>query len=68
FPYIGKMPIDQIRGKDIFACAKRIEERGAQEMARRSIPLAGRAGLPRRAALAFIQRHEPFSREWYAGS
>ncbi|RNY21074.1 isochorismate synthase MenF [Klebsiella pneumoniae] len=24
--------------------------------------------LPRRAALAFIQRHEPFSREWYAGS
>ncbi|HAV5332944.1 integrase arm-type DNA-binding domain-containing protein [Acinetobacter baumannii] len=42
FPYIGKMPIDQIRGKDIFACAKRIEERGAQEMARRSIPLAGR--------------------------
>ncbi|HBQ9055057.1 TPA: chorismate-binding protein, partial [Klebsiella pneumoniae] len=26
------------------------------------------AGLPRRAALAFIQRHEPFSREWYAGS
>ncbi|WP_046205897.1 tyrosine-type recombinase/integrase [Acinetobacter radioresistens] len=42
FPYIGKMPIDQIKGKDIFACAKRIEERGAQEMARRSIPLAGR--------------------------
>ncbi|PSD00865.1 hypothetical protein C7D74_19880 [Klebsiella pneumoniae] len=26
------------------------------------------AGVPRRAALAFIQRHEPFSREWYAGS
>ncbi|EXR29846.1 tyrosine-type recombinase/integrase [Acinetobacter baumannii] len=42
FPYIGKMHIDQIKGKDIFACAKRIEERGAQEMARRSIPLAGR--------------------------
>ena len=42
FPYIGKMPIDQIKGKDIFACAKRIEERGAHEMARRSIPLAGR--------------------------
>ena len=25
-------------------------------------------GISRRAALAFIQRHEPFSREWYAGS
>lgn len=42
FPEIGKMPIDQIKGKDIFACAKKIEERGAHEMARRSIPLAGR--------------------------
>ncbi len=31
-------------------------------------PTAAVAGLPRRAALAFIQRHEPFSREWYAGS
>ncbi|POI40608.1 hypothetical protein C3E94_28055, partial [Klebsiella pneumoniae] len=30
-------------------------------------PTAAVAGLPRRAALAFIQRHEPFSREWYAG-
>lgn len=42
FPEIGQMPIDQIKGKDIFACAKKIEERGAHEMARRSIPLAGR--------------------------
>lgn len=31
-------------------------------------PTAAVAGLPRRATLAFIQRHEPFSREWYAGS
>ena len=42
FPYIGKMPIDQIKGKDIVECAQRIETRGAQEMAKRSIPLTGR--------------------------
>ncbi|MFC4952542.1 tyrosine-type recombinase/integrase [Acinetobacter puyangensis] len=42
FPFIGQTPIDQLKGKDILACAKRIEERGAQEMAKRSIPLAGR--------------------------
>lgn len=42
FPALGHMPIDQIKGKDILACAKKIEERGAQEMAKRSIPLAGR--------------------------
>lgn len=42
FPTLGEMPIDQIKGKDVLACAKKIEERGAQEMAKRSIPLAGR--------------------------
>lgn len=42
FPYIGKLPIDQIKGKDVLACAKKIEERGAVETAKRSIPLAGR--------------------------
>lgn len=31
-------------------------------------PTAAVAGLPRREAWAFIQRHEPFEREWYAGS
>ena len=31
-------------------------------------PTAAVAGLPRRSARAFIQRHEPFAREWYAGS
>jgi menaquinone-specific isochorismate synthase len=31
-------------------------------------PTAAVAGLPRQAALAFITRHEPFTREWYAGS
>ena len=42
FPFLGNLPIDQIKGKDVLACAKKIEERGAQEMAKRSIPLAGR--------------------------
>ncbi|WP_335951226.1 tyrosine-type recombinase/integrase [Acinetobacter beijerinckii] len=42
FPALGDMPIDQIKGKDILACAKKIEDRGALEMAKRSIPLTGR--------------------------
>ncbi|WP_374974181.1 tyrosine-type recombinase/integrase [Acinetobacter venetianus] len=42
FPVLGDMPIDQIKGKDVLACAKKIEERGALEMAKRSIPLTGR--------------------------
>lgn len=42
FPALGHTPIDQIKGKDVLACAKKIEARGAQEMAKRSIPLAGR--------------------------
>ena len=42
FPILGNMPIDQIKGKDVLACAKKIEERGALEMAKRSIPLTGR--------------------------
>lgn len=42
FPALGNMPIDQIKGKDVLACAKKIEARGAQEMAKRSIPLTGR--------------------------
>lgn len=42
FPALGNLPIDQIKGKDVLACAKKIEERGAQEMAKRSIPLVGR--------------------------
>lgn len=31
-------------------------------------PTAAVAGLPREAARQFITRHEPFDREWYAGS
>lgn len=42
FPFIGNTPIDQLKGKDILECAQKIETRGAQEMAKRSIPLVGR--------------------------
>ncbi len=31
-------------------------------------PTAAVAGLPREAARRFIAEHEPFEREWYAGS
>lgn len=31
-------------------------------------PTAAVAGLPREAAREFIRQHEPFSRDWYAGS
>lgn len=31
-------------------------------------PTAAVAGLPREPARQFIERHEPFTREWYAGS
>ncbi|WP_336219401.1 isochorismate synthase MenF [Citrobacter amalonaticus] len=31
-------------------------------------PTAAVAGIPRERARAFIQQHEPFEREWYAGS
>lgn len=41
FPVIGDMPIDTIKGMHILAAAKKIEARGAAEMAKRSIPLAG---------------------------
>ncbi len=41
FPAIGHMQIDAIKGKDVLAAAKKIEARGALEMAKRSIPLAG---------------------------
>lgn len=42
FSFIGNINIDQIKGKDVLACAQRIEERGAQETVKRSIPLVSR--------------------------
>lgn len=57
FPALGNMPIEQIKGKDVLACAKKIEERGAQEMAKRSIPLAGR--IFRFAIRKGIIEHDP---------
>lgn len=41
-PFIGNMAIDEIRSPDVLAIAKRIEERGAGEIARRAISLVGR--------------------------
>ncbi len=41
FPSIGDMPIDTIKGVHVLAAAKKIEARGAGEMAKRSIPLVG---------------------------
>lgn len=57
FPSLDNLPIDQIKGKDVLACAKKIEERGAQEMAKRSIPLAGR--IFRFAIRKDIIEHDP---------
>lgn len=57
FPALGNLPIDQIKGKDVLACAKKIEQRGAQEMAKRSIPLAGR--IFRFAIRKGIIEHDP---------
>lgn len=42
FPYIGDTPIQKLRGVDILFCAEKIQERGALELAKRAIPLAGR--------------------------
>ncbi|WP_436898445.1 tyrosine-type recombinase/integrase [Acinetobacter gyllenbergii] len=57
FPALGNLAIDQIKGKDVLACAKKIEARGAQEMAKRSIPLAGR--IFRFAIRKGIIEHDP---------
>lgn len=42
FPSLGHRLIEDIKGKDVLEVAKAIEDRGAQEMAKRSIPLIGR--------------------------
>lgn len=42
FPELGNRPIEQIKGKDILDAVKKIEDRGAHEMAKRAIPLTGR--------------------------
>lgn len=40
---------------------------GALDLAARLHPTPAVAGAPREAALAFLRRHEPFDRGWYAG-
>lgn len=46
----------ELRAADDEACLKQLQ------------PTAAVAGLPRDKARDFLQRHEPFAREWYAGS
>jgi len=41
FPYIGDRPIDKIEPPDLLACLRRIESRGAHEMAAKLRRLAG---------------------------
>lgn len=40
-PFIGQIPIDKIKSPEILAAARKVEDRGAGEMARRMIRLAG---------------------------
>jgi hypothetical protein len=40
FPWIGKIPLDSIKPKDILACLRRLEDRGVME-AHRTLRVAG---------------------------
>jgi integrase len=42
FPWLGEKPITEIRPKDVLACLRRIEERGALETAHRTKQIVGR--------------------------
>lgn len=41
FPWLGKLPIAEIKAKTLLECLRRIEERGASEVARKVRGLAG---------------------------
>lgn len=41
FPQIGKRPIGEITAPEMLACVRKIENRGAHEMARRAVQIAG---------------------------
>lgn len=45
-----------------------LRQRNDQHFITRLQPTAAVAGYPRQAARDFIRRHEPFNRQWYAGS
>ena len=46
----------------------RLHQPDDEQILQRLQPTAAVAGLPRQAALRFIHHHEPFPRNWYAGS
>lgn len=54
---IGQIPIDKIKSPEILAAAKKVEERGAGEMARRAIRLAG--CVFRQAMREGLTTHDP---------
>lgn len=41
FTQIGRMPISQVTAPVIYSCVKKIEDRGAQELARRALQMIG---------------------------
>jgi integrase len=57
FPAIGHMAIDQIKSPDILAMARKVEARGAAEMARRAISLTGQ--VFRQAMCEGLTSHDP---------
>jgi hypothetical protein len=42
FPFLGSIPIKKITPKDLLAVVRKIEERGAEEVARRTLQVVGR--------------------------
>lgn len=64
-PQIIRLRNVQHLKRDINALLKKPDDRLCLE---RLQPTAAVAGLPREPARAFIAQHEPFDREWYAGS
>lgn len=57
FPFIGAQGIDSVKSPDVLALARRIEDRGAAEMARRVIGLVG--GVIRQAMREGLANNDP---------
>ena len=66
------MPVELVRLRQLQHLRRRIHgelrSRSDALLLQRLQPTAAVAGLPRAAARAFLQRHEPLNRDWYAGS
>lgn len=66
------MPVEVVRLRHLQHLRRRIHgelrSRSDALLLQRLQPTAAVAGLPRAAARAFLQRHEPLDRDWYAGS